>query len=49
MLGSALAGMAQVAARHWLAQGGDVPEQEAAAMISALAWRGLGSFPKIGS
>ena len=49
MLGSALAGMAQVAARHWLAQGGDVPEPEAAAMISALAWRGLGSFPKVGS
>ena len=49
LLGSALAGMAQVAARHWLAQGGEVPEQEAAAMISALAWRGLGSFPKIGS
>ena len=49
LLGSALAGMAQVAARHWLAQGGDVPEPEAAAMISALAWRGLGSFPKVGS
>ena len=49
LLGSALAGMAQVAARHWLAQGGDVPEHEAAAMISALAWRGLGSFPKVGS
>jgi AcrR family transcriptional regulator len=49
MLGSALAGMAQVAARHWLAQGGDVPQAEAAVMISALAWRGLGSFPKIGS
>jgi AcrR family transcriptional regulator len=47
MLGSALAGMAQVAARHWLAQDGDVPEQEAAAMISALAWRGLGSLPKL--
>ena len=31
LLGSALAGMAQVAARHWLAQGGDVPEPEAAA------------------
>ena len=44
---SALAGMAQVAARHWLAQDGDVPEQEAAAMISALAWRGLGSLPKL--
>ncbi|MGL5849464.1 MAG: TetR/AcrR family transcriptional regulator, partial [Phycicoccus sp.] len=48
MLGSALAGMAQVSARHWLAQDGDVPESDAAAMISALAWRGLGSFPKIG-
>ena len=48
LLGSALAGMAQVAARHWLAQGGDVPEAEAARMISALAWRGLGSFPKVG-
>jgi hypothetical protein len=47
MLGSALAGMAQVAARHWLAQDGDVPEPEAAAMISALAWRGLGSLPKL--
>ena len=47
LLGSALAGMAQVAARHWLAQGGDVPEAEAARMISSLAWRGLGSFPKV--
>ena len=49
LLGSALAGMAQVAARHWLAQDGDVPEQEAARMISGLAWRGLGSFPKVGA
>ena len=42
MLGSALAGMAQVAARHWLAQDGDVPEAEAARMISGagLAWLG---------
>ena len=49
LLGSALAGMAQVAARHWLAQDGDVPEAEAARMISGLAWRGLGSFPKVDS
>ncbi|HMM94177.1 MAG: TetR/AcrR family transcriptional regulator [Micrococcales bacterium] len=48
LLGSALAGMAQVAARHWLAQDGDIPEAEAAATISTLAWRGLGSFPKVG-
>lgn len=49
LLGSALAGMAQVAARHWLAQDGDIPEAEAAATISTLAWRGLGSFPKVGA
>ncbi len=48
LLGSALAGMAQVAARHWLAQDGEVGEAEASALISALAWRGLGSFPKVG-
>ncbi len=48
LLGSALAGMAQVAARHWLAQDGDIPEAEAARTISTLAWRGLGSFPKVG-
>ena len=48
LLGSALAGMAQVAARHWLAQGGDISEGEAARTTSTLAWRGLGSFPKVG-
>jgi AcrR family transcriptional regulator len=48
LLGSALAGMAQVAARHWLAQDGEIPEAEAAELISTLAWRGLGSFPKVG-
>ena len=39
--------MAQVAARHWLAQDGDVMEGEASELITALAWRGLGSFPKV--
>ncbi|WP_299440936.1 TetR/AcrR family transcriptional regulator [uncultured Phycicoccus sp.] len=48
LLGSALAGMAQVAARHWLAQDSGIPEPEAASIISMLAWRGLGSFPKVG-
>jgi AcrR family transcriptional regulator len=47
LLGSALAGMAQVSARHWLAQGSEAPETEAAEMISTLAWRGIGSFPKV--
>ncbi|MEO6792080.1 MAG: TetR/AcrR family transcriptional regulator [Ornithinibacter sp.] len=48
MLGSALAGMAQVAARHWLAHDGSVSEEEAARTTSTLAWRGLGAFPKVG-
>ena len=30
LLGMALTGMAQVSARHWLAQGSDVPKDEAA-------------------
>lgn len=43
LLGSALAGMAQVAARHWLAQDGDIPEGEAARIISPS--RGAASGP----
>lgn len=49
LLGSALAGMAQVAARHWLAQAGEIPEGEAVRIVSLLSWRGLGSFPKVGA
>jgi AcrR family transcriptional regulator len=48
LLGMALTGLAQVSARHWLAQGSDVPKDEAALLMGALAWRGLGSFPKVG-
>ncbi len=48
LLGTALAGMAQVTARHWLAQGGEIAKEDAAAMISHLAWRGMGSLPRAG-
>ena len=48
ILGVALAGMAQVTARYWLAQGADIPQSEAAGLVSSLAWRGLGSFPRVG-
>lgn len=48
LLGVALAGMAQITARHWLAQNGDLSRDDAALLIGALAWRGLGSFPKVG-
>ena len=49
MLGTALAGMAQVAARHWLAQDSALPQDEAAVLTSQLAWRGLTAFPMVGS
>jgi AcrR family transcriptional regulator len=48
LLGMALTGLAQVSARHWLAQDSGVPRDEAAQLVGALAWRGLGSFPKVG-
>lgn len=47
MLGTALSGLAQVTARHWLAQGGPFPQSEAAELVSTLAWRGIGAFPTI--
>ena len=47
VLGTALAGMSQIAARHWLAQGANIPQDAAADLIATLAWRGLGSFPKV--
>ena len=42
----ALSGMAQVCARYWLAQGPAIPRDEAARLVAALSWRGLGGFPK---
>lgn len=47
LLGVALSGVGQITARHWLAQRGDVSMEEATELISALAWRGLGSIPKL--
>jgi AcrR family transcriptional regulator len=48
MLGMSLTGMAQVSARHWLAMGSEIPQDEAARLVGSLAWRGLGSFPLVG-
>jgi len=47
LLGVGLAGMAQITARHWLGQNGQLDREQAAQLIGALAWRGLGSFPKV--
>lgn len=46
LLGRALAGMAQVSARYWLDLSDEVPLEEASELVSRLAWRGIGRFPK---
>lgn len=46
LLGRAMSGMAQVAARYWLELEGEVDLDEASDLVSRLAWRGIGRFPK---
>ncbi|MGO1320750.1 MAG: TetR/AcrR family transcriptional regulator [Galactobacter sp.] len=47
LLGHALGGAAQSAAAHW--QTSPNPDQEtASALVSRLAWRGIGGFPQAG-
>jgi len=46
LLAVGLVGMAQVSARYWLAGGVDVPQDEAVGLVSALAWRGIGGYPR---
>ncbi|MDT0214445.1 TetR/AcrR family transcriptional regulator [Rothia sp. ARF10] len=48
LLGVGLAGMAQITARHWLAAESDLARDEASALATALAWRGVGSLPRVG-
>lgn len=46
LMGRALAGMAQVSARYWVDMADEVPLKEASELVSRLAWRGIGRFPK---
>lgn len=46
LLGRAMSGMAQVAARYWLELEGEVDLDEASDLVSRLAWRGIARFPK---
>ncbi|MEE1620372.1 TetR/AcrR family transcriptional regulator [Zafaria sp. Z1313] len=46
LLGRGLAGMAQVAARAWLEAQDEVDLDAASELVSRLAWRGIGRFPK---
>jgi hypothetical protein len=50
LLAVSLVGMAQVSARFWLADGGadngGMSRQEAATLVSGLAWRGIRGYPR---
>lgn len=46
LLAVALTGMAQVAARNWVALDTEVSRHEAAKVIGRFAWRGLAGFPR---
>jgi hypothetical protein len=46
LLAVSLVGMAQVSARFWLAEGGTIDRDDAAGLVSALAWRGIRGYPK---
>jgi AcrR family transcriptional regulator len=46
LLAVSLVGMAQVSARYWLADGGQINQSEAATLVARLAWRGISRFPR---
>lgn len=46
LMGRAMAGMAQVSARYWVDLSEEVSMEEASKLVSRLAWRGIGRFPK---
>ncbi len=46
LLAAGMVGMAQVAARFWLASDGSLPRPEATRLISTLGWRGIRGFPR---
>lgn len=45
LLAVSLVGMAQVSARFWLAEAGGLDRDEATALVSGLAWRGIRGYP----
>jgi AcrR family transcriptional regulator len=45
LLASGLIGMAQTSALRWLRDAERVPREDAAALVSSLAWRGIRGFP----
>jgi AcrR family transcriptional regulator len=45
LLAAGLCGAAEVAARFWLTGRRKIPKSEAEALVAALSWRGIASFP----
>ena len=48
LLSVGLAGCAEIGARYWLTSPGSVDRDRAVELLSALAWGGIGSFPRTG-
>jgi AcrR family transcriptional regulator len=46
LIAVSLVGMAQVSARFWLARESSINQDEAANLVSGLAWRGIRGFPR---
>jgi AcrR family transcriptional regulator len=49
LLAAGLTGAAQVSARWWLTQDGQLPRHVAERLVASLAWRGISGFPRIDS
>ncbi|WP_217991133.1 TetR/AcrR family transcriptional regulator [Mobilicoccus massiliensis] len=45
LVATGVVGMAQTAARVWLAQGAEIPQEEAARILAEVVWRGIRTFP----
>lgn len=46
LLAVSLVGMAQVSARFWLSETSGISLDQAVTLVSSLAWRGIGGYPK---
>jgi AcrR family transcriptional regulator len=47
LLAVGLVGLSQVSARYWLENQGSISRDEAAALMSTLAWKGIAGFPLV--
>jgi AcrR family transcriptional regulator len=48
LLAVGLVGLSRLGAQHWLVSDRSVPRDEAVALLSSLAWRGISGFPLVG-